>query len=258
MTKKCEEPGCTKQAGFGTEYGKPALRCGRHKLDGQVQVKNKRCEEPGCLKRPSFGTVYGKPLRCGRHKLDGQVDVISKQCDTGVHLENPPSARYTLSSGASIRVDGVGTVPKPELAGTRCCLECLKRMDPTNIAVKLHLRKEFIVISAIAEGLAARGKHQGIELAHILAKTATHDCALGPSRRRPDLHIPLANGLHLVFENDEDAHRDRTTSCENAKLAGTLMDLGLPGAQSEADGRVCAGGGRGGGAHCGAGGASCC
>ena len=202
--KRCTHAGCDKGAQGGTEF------CITH-------GGGKRCTHAGCDKGAIGATGF-----CVTHGG-------GKRCSTGVHLENPPHANFKMSSNASLRVDAVGTVPKPELEGVPCCLECLKRMDPTNIAVKVHIRKEIIVLSAIAQGLASEGKHQGIDLAHTLAAAATHDCTLGPSRRRPDLHIPLARGIHLVFENDENAHQDRTTSCENAKLGGTLIDLGAVG-----------------------------
>ena len=119
-----------------------------------------------------------------------------------------------------MRLDGY-TVPKPELEGTACCLECLKRMDPDNVAVKLHLRKEVLVVAAIGEELTRRGFHDRVAAATRLLGSAVHDCALGQSRRRPDLFFLLSGQARLVltFENDENEHDDRSTSCEHAKLA---------------------------------------
>ena len=49
-----------------------ATHCSRHKLDGQVDLKNRRylCRHPaGCQRLASFGHVlHGRPLFCARHK----------------------------------------------------------------------------------------------------------------------------------------------------------------------------------------------
>jgi len=49
-----------------------ATHCSRHKLEGQVDLKNRRylCRNPaGCHSLASFGHVlHGRPLFCARHK----------------------------------------------------------------------------------------------------------------------------------------------------------------------------------------------
>ena len=54
---------------------KPGVRCGHHKEDGMVNVKNKVCEYDGCTTLPSFnfpGATSG--VRFGHHKEDGMVN----------------------------------------------------------------------------------------------------------------------------------------------------------------------------------------
>ena len=99
-------------------------------------------------------------------------------------------------------------------------------MDPTNVAVKVHLRKEFFVVSEIATELTRRG------LGELVSKMV-HDCPAGASGRRMDLFIHVSKRLIVDFENDEEQHRDRKTSCEHAKLMGHLMDHGAAGYTKE-------------------------
>jgi hypothetical protein len=136
-----------------------------------------------------------------------------------------PYAGYVLSEQCALN-----GVPKPEWAGTRCCMGCLKRLEPTHAAVRVHVRKEHLMVAAIAEALHARGRGD-------LVGKLRHDCAAGPSRRRADLALRPSGRFLIDFENDEDQHKDRTTSCERRKLAGHLADHGAP-AYSEAEGKL--------------------
>ena len=119
---------------------------------------------------------------------------------------------------------------KPEWAGTRCCMGCLQRLEPTHEAVKVHVRKEDLMVAGIAAELHARGRGD-------LVGKLVHDCAAGPSRRRADLALRPSNRFLLDYENDEDQHKDRATSCERRKLAGHLADHGAP-AYTDAEGKL--------------------
>ena len=70
----------------------------------------------------------------------------------------------------------------------------------------------------------------------MLSEFAVHDCQAGSSRRRTDLLLRLCNP-NLLFENDEEQHKDRTTNYECPKISGTLVDLGAPGLTKEEPGR---------------------
>ena len=64
-----------------------ATHCSRHKLEGQVDLKNRRylCRHPaGCLRLASFGHVlHGRPLFCARHKA---LQVASRNDPGPCHL----------------------------------------------------------------------------------------------------------------------------------------------------------------------------
>ena len=136
-----------------------------------------------------------------------------------------PWAGYTLSENASMN-----NYPKPEWVGMRTCMDCLRRLDPTHIAVKVHVQKEHLVISAIAQLMHERGQS-------ALVLKLVNDCASGPSRRRADLSLRVSERFLLDFENDEHQHKERTTSCERKKLAGYLADHGAP-AYTDAEGKL--------------------
>jgi hypothetical protein len=108
-------------------------------------------------------------------------------------------------------------------------MDCLRHCDPTNASVRRHVRKEVEMVNALVERLCQRG------YAHLVDANSNsrHDCALGPSMRRPDVYLDLTVRLKVLIEIDENGHKDRDTSCEHAKLAGTLMDFGAPGFTKE-------------------------
>ena len=100
-----------------------------------------------------------------------------------------PWAGHVLSDECALN-----GVPKPEWAGTRCCMGCLQRLEPTHAAVKVHVRKEDLMVAGIAAELHARGRGD-------LVGKLVHDCAAGPSRRRADLALRPSNRFLLDFEN---------------------------------------------------------
>ena len=185
---------------------------------------------PSCCTAPEGGALclqvavpnetFGR-TRCIRHGGGPRCEA------SGVHAldDLKPHAKYTFSEAVSTRIGGT-THPKPEWVGKPACMLCLKRLDPTNIGVKVQIDREELVMAGIAEECCSRGR------ADLVSKEdgMVHDCATGTSRRRADLRLlPNCGRLVLLMENDEGQHKDRSTSCEHAKLAGHLVDAGLPG-----------------------------
>jgi hypothetical protein len=101
-------------------------------------------------------------------------------------------------------------------------------MDPENVAVKVHIRKEHIVLAALEAILRQRGRGD-------LLEKVTHDCVQGPSKRRMDWGNIVSERLTQDVEVDEDQHVNRDTSCEHAKLMGHMMDRGALGFTAEED-----------------------
>lgn len=76
--KKCHEPGCKKQATFGSK-GK-AISCLEHKKDEMYDTKHRRCIHPECDIRASFGEVGGLPSYCFEHNDLKYKNIVYKKC----------------------------------------------------------------------------------------------------------------------------------------------------------------------------------
>jgi hypothetical protein len=81
VSKKCIHPGCITQANYNNEGETKRIFCVIHKLVGMVDVKHKMCIHKGCKIQPSYN-IDGqrKPLYCASHKTDGMVNVKDKMC----------------------------------------------------------------------------------------------------------------------------------------------------------------------------------
>ena len=189
------------------------LRCCRHgigALKACTKVMQQGGDRPNCV-------VHGGGPRCAAIE--------------GAHLPEidekgyAPYAKYTLTEKCVFN-----GFPKPEWAGRRCCMGCLKRLDPTHEAVRVLVHKEHLMVSGIVEELHARGRGD-------LVDRLVHDCAAGPSRRRADLALRPSPRFLIDNEIDEDQHKDRRTSCERRKLAGHLADHGAP-AYTDEEGKL--------------------
>lgn len=195
----------------------------------QVMLYNGRnytqaCVMNGCTKGPaSHGPrnklciAHGGGVRCAVEGAHMTEEDEKRGC--------PPLGMWTLSANARIN-----NYPKPELEGTRCCMDCLRHLDPENIAVKVLVQKEHLVVAAVAHELYVRGHGN-------LVTKLKHDCTVGPSRRRADLALRISGRLLIDIENDEDQHVHRTTSCERRKLAGHMADHGAA-AYTDAEGQL--------------------
>ena len=177
------------------------------------------CHESGC---------HSKATHNGRDKINCVKHGGGRRCEVHyVDMANPPfvhSHHQTISVNATLRIDGKD-VPQPDVVGKFACLRCLRRYDPNHTCIRTFVRKEVMIVNAIVELLYEKG--YGFLVGP--KSGSLHDCPLGPSLRRPDVFIDSTPNYKEAVEIAEGQHKDRTTSCEHAKLAGTLMDLGAPG-----------------------------
>lgn len=151
-------------------------------------------------------------LRCIRHGGGPRCESGAHDPDDGV----APWAGFVVSEKCV-------SVP---LRGKQVCMHCLRRLDSTNIAVKLYVKKEDMVLAGVGECLIELGRG---ELCIGRRARMVQDCATGASRRRMDADVPLPTDLVICdVENDEDQHDGREQSCENRKLSGHYIDKGAP------------------------------
>ena len=81
MSRTCEVEDCNTKAFFNFLGTKPGVRCGKHRLKGQLNIYNKTCAFDDCLKRPLYNIEGEKNgLFCKTHKEEGMIDVKSKKC----------------------------------------------------------------------------------------------------------------------------------------------------------------------------------
>ena len=83
MPSKCK---CGKHIPSFNFTGLKPEYCGKCKLPGMIDVKNKLCK---CGKsQSSFNFTGLKPEYCGKCKLPGMVNVVNKKCKCGKHIPN--------------------------------------------------------------------------------------------------------------------------------------------------------------------------
>ena len=71
---------CKRRATFGQKL-QGALRCKRHKVDGDVDTSNRRCHSQGCGRQPSFGEEStGVAVSCAKHKKETFVNLKGRLC----------------------------------------------------------------------------------------------------------------------------------------------------------------------------------
>jgi hypothetical protein len=96
--KTCEFQGCKISATFGTSDEK-CKYCKTHRPSAEYKdLVSKKCEHVDCNTRPVFGVVFRKPLRCLRHMLPNDIDVKSKRCKE-VECEKYP--RYSSGNNSA-------------------------------------------------------------------------------------------------------------------------------------------------------------
>ena len=81
MSRICEVEDCNTKAFFNFPGTKPGKYCGKHRLEGQINIYNKTCAFDDCLKRPLYNIEGEKNgLFCKTHKEEDMIDVKSKKC----------------------------------------------------------------------------------------------------------------------------------------------------------------------------------
>jgi hypothetical protein len=93
--KKCNYENCNKIPSFNYPNETICLYCKQHKLEGMVDIKHNYCNHPNCNKRPNYNYVGEKKrLYCKEHKLDGMIDINAKKCKY-TNCQKSPSYNFT-------------------------------------------------------------------------------------------------------------------------------------------------------------------
>ena len=81
MSRLCEIENCNVKAYFNFQGSVPGIRCGKHRLEGHINIYDKTCAIEMCTKRPIFN-LQGekKAMYCKSHKTEDMVDVKNLKC----------------------------------------------------------------------------------------------------------------------------------------------------------------------------------
>ena len=81
MSRLCEIENCNVKAYFNFQGSVPGIRCGKHRLEGHINIYDKTCAIETCTKRPIFN-LQGekKAMYCKSHKTEDMVDVKILKC----------------------------------------------------------------------------------------------------------------------------------------------------------------------------------
>lgn len=93
--KKCNYENCNKIPSFNYPTETICLYCKQHKLEGMLDIKHNKCIHHECTKRPNYNYVSEKKrLYCKEHKLEGMVDINTKKCKF-TNCQTTPSYNFT-------------------------------------------------------------------------------------------------------------------------------------------------------------------
>ena len=254
--RKCQHPGCQSQPAFNVIGSKVGLYCAIHKTPEMVDVKSKKCQHPGCDKvSPVFNIIGSKVgLYCPIHKTPEMVNVVSKLCQHpgcdirtryGIPGKSPthcakhrevdmirrPNSKCI--SCKELAVYGINLKPRhceihkvdEDINLTeRECVSCglLYVLDKDN-------RCENCNPEAFARvALAKQNALMAYLDVHGHPGTTVDDRIIDGGvcgKERPDRVIDLGDKI-LVVECDENQHKERACSCEQARMVNIAQSFG--------------------------------
>ncbi len=90
--KKCNNINCGKHPSFNYPNETRGIYCGKHKLDGMINVTSQKCIYDNCKSSRFFNYPLMKPLYCSKHRLDGMINV--KQSCYSISCDERPTCNY--------------------------------------------------------------------------------------------------------------------------------------------------------------------
>jgi len=252
--KKCpgsdEHPKCGREPSFGYPGGH-AEYCSECCLDGMEDVRHKKCEQ--CKKITArFGYEDESPTRCKDHAKAGMFDVTALRC-----TECKTTAGFNIPGSkpnkcATHRTSGMIADPTK-----RCEFKKCKEPATHGISKHIHCEKhkekdERNLIERDCEscgllmilneknlcGFCDPAMIKNVRLAKqkqikqlfdnkklkytIYDQTVDRSCGL----ERPDFVFDCGDHF-VVVEVDEDAHKGKTTKCEQVRMFNISQALGL-------------------------------
>ncbi len=254
-SKKCQHPGCDSQPAFNVTGSKVGLLCASHKTPEMVDVRSKKCQHHGCESRPIFNIVGSKVgIYCVTHKTPEMVNVKDRKCQHlgcathawyGIPGKPPTHCAKHREAGMIQRPNSncisckgpaiYGINLKPRHCEThkvdedvnlteRKCISCglLYVLDKDNRCENCN--PETFARAALAKQNALMAYLD----VHGHPGTSTDDRIIDGGvcgKERPDRVIDLGDKI-LVIECDENQHRERACSCEQARMVNIAQSFG--------------------------------
>ena len=188
--KTCIHPECKAQPNYNNEGDTKPLYCGKHILDGMVNIVSKTCIHEGCKTIPIYNKEgKTKALYCKEHKKEGMVNIVSKTCKSE-WCSTRPMEKY----------DGY-------------CMYCYMNLFPDKPVSRNYKTKERSVVEFVTTKFP--------DFTWVADKHVNGGC----SKRRPDLLLDLGDQI-IIVEIDENQHTDYDCSCENKRIMELSQDVG--------------------------------
>ena len=213
VNKKCAHDGCSLRPYFNMPDQKTGIYCSEHKLPGMVSTQSKKCQVPRCKHDALYGkSEHHRAQFCEKHRHDGHIHVFKERqcsmCEKDYAFVLPETrAKYCMEHCPNEEFEN---------AVKRLCKYCDLRESSKFVCVDCVQRshkKEWGVVKHLRKHIDTRFKYDDYHL--------NTEC----TRRRPDIHFDLATHS-VIVEVDEGEHKDRSDSCECARLNEIVNSIG--------------------------------
>jgi hypothetical protein len=264
MTKLCINKDCKKQSYYNIRGSKPKY-CGKHKLDGMINVLSKKCFHENCETRPQYnvrGLTTG--LYCLTHKLDGMINVLSKKCfhencetQPKYNVRGLTTGLYCLTHKLPNMIDVINktcfhenceTQPFYNIRGLKTGLYCdthkteemvnvinktchLCDTQVCNKAYRGHCLRCFIntfPTEKVARNYKTKERNVVDNIKQVFPDVdwrADRMISCGCSKKRPDLFLDLGTRV-IIIEIDENQHTNYDSNCETKRMMEISQDVG--------------------------------
>jgi hypothetical protein len=217
VSNVCINPGCNIRPNYNIIGSKKALYCKTHALAGMIDIKNKICKYPECTARILYGIPGKPPTNCAKHRETGMLQRPNGKCISckapaiyGIKLKPRHCETHKVDEDVNLT--------------ERECISCglLYVLDKDNRCENCNpesfARAALAKQNALMTYLDVHG-HPGTTLDDRIIDGGV--CG----KERPDRVIDLGDKI-IVIECDENQHRERACSCEQARMVNIAQSFG--------------------------------
>lgn len=220
--KKCKDVNCDKTATFGYDDGKGVQYCKAHKLDDKmIDLKHKKCEK--CSSRVRYGVPGNKMTRCAKHMKSGMIHNSMARCKESDCNEIATFGEPNINKALFCEDHGKDKPGYVNLIMKKCKICGLIDIVNTHGICAVHdpslkqktlLQKQLRIKTILDER-----KIEYVLYDKMIDKGICN-------KRRPDFLFD-AGTHYVVLEIDENQHKGRDDSCENARMVDIYNSLGM-------------------------------